>query len=188
MRTGFVFNKDDHAILKNIKGTTGTFTPSFVASTKKITRASGSFITDGFVAGNKILVTNTVSNPGPFTIVTVAALEVVVTEALVNETGSGDEVMTADDELATAYGYTQGAKLTGVITMTEDDANDRSENTFPTVSWSASGGSIGPTPSALLVNRVTADDTIIGELNFGGNQTATTGTTFNIAGGDLRTV
>lgn len=186
MRSGFVFNQDNHATLTNLKATTGVFTPTFVAATSKVTRGSGSFVTDGFVVGNKFTVTNTVSNPGPFTIVSVSALEIVVNEAVIGEVGSGDEVMTADDELATGNGYTQNTKLTGVITIDEDDTNNRSDGTFPTVTWTASVGSVGPTPGAILYDDASPDNTILGYIDFDGEQTATVGTTFNIAAGTIR--
>jgi hypothetical protein len=190
-RSGFTFNKDSHATLSNIKADTTATTLDAVNGTNKFTRGSGSFVTDGFVTLNRITASGFGAPvDGTYTISTVSALEIVVTEdgtgVMADITGGGNEQLIADDELATGGGYTQGAKLTGVITMSEDDANDRSENTFPTVTWTASGGDIGPTPSALLVNRATTDDTIIGEINFGVEETASTGTTFNIAGGTLR--
>jgi hypothetical protein len=188
MRSGFAFNKDNHATLTNLKAVTGAFTPTFVAATKKITRASGSFITDGFVAGSSITVANSVSNNGVKTIdpaVPVTALEIVVLEALTDETGSGDETLTADDELATGSGYTQSTKLTGVMTVTEDDTLDVGDADFPTITWAASGGSIGPTPSLTLVEEVSGN-VIIGNYDFGGESTATDGTPFNCAAGKLR--
>lgn len=189
MRSGFVFNKDNHATLKNIKAVTGAFTPTFIAATKKITRTTGSFLDDGFVAGNSFTVANAASNNGVKTIdpaVPVTALEIVTLEALVDEVGSGDETLTANDELATGNGYTQDTKLTGVITLDEDDTNDRSDGTFPTVSWNAAGGSIGPSPSCILYDDLSSDDTIIGCIEFVGEQTATTGLPFNVAGGTIR--
>ncbi len=186
MRSGFAFDKDVHATRLNIKATTGVITPTFISATKKITRPAGSFVTDGFVAGNKITITNTASNPGPFTIVSVVALEIVVTEAVADEVGTGDEVMTANDELAIGFGYTQDVKLTGVITLAEDDVNDRGDGTFPTVTWTAAGGSIGPTPGAIVYDDASPDNTILGYINFGAEETATDGTTFDIAAGTIR--
>jgi hypothetical protein len=187
MRSGFVFNKDNHAQLKNIKTTSGAFTPSFVAATKKITRASGSFITDGFVAGNSITIANSASNNGIKTIdpaVPVTALEMVVLETLVNETGSGDETIVSDDELVTGGGYTQNTKTTGTVTVTEDDTYDRCDSTFPTVTWTASGANIGPTPG-LIAYDFTAD-VIVGYLDFGGAITKAPPDSLNIGNGTLR--
>jgi len=162
MRSDFVFNKDDHATLTNIKATTGTFTPSFFAATSKITRGSGSFLTDGFVVNNEFEITNTASNPGPFTIASISAdgLEIVVNESVVDETGSGDEVMTADDELETGSGYTQDTKLSGAMTVAEDDDLNTGDADFPPISWTASGGSI-TSPALLFYDAATSDSTII---------------------------
>lgn|SRR5574337_212299 len=185
MRSGFVFNKDDHATLTNLKATTGAINLTFVAATKKMTRAAGSFLTDGFVVGNKFT-TDAVSNPGPFTISAATALEITVNEVVVNE-GPVLKTATANDELATGFGYTQNTKLSGVMTITEDDALDVGDADFPTVTWTAAGGSIGPASGALLYDDSTSDDTIIGHFDFGGDQTATDATTFNLAAGKLRT-
>jgi hypothetical protein len=187
MRSGFVFNRDDHATLLNLTAATGAFTPTFVAATSKITRGSGSFITDGFVAGNQFAIANSASNNGTLTISTVSALEVVVNEAVVNEVGDGDETMTADDELATGNGYTQDTKLTGIMTITEDDSNNVGDADFPTVTWTASVGSIGPSPGAILYDDASTDNTIIGYYAFSAEETATVGTPFNLAAGKLRT-
>lgn len=62
----------------------GAISITFVAATQKITRGSGSFITNGFVAGDVIL-TDATLNPGPFTIVSVAALEIVCVSGIVDE-------------------------------------------------------------------------------------------------------
>jgi len=87
---------------KNSQVTTGAIALTFVASTKKITRGSGSFVTDGFTSGT-IITTNATLNPGPFTAVTVAALEIVVTETVVDEgpvtkTATGVVPLTGDED------------------------------------------------------------------------------------------
>ncbi len=64
--------------------------------------------------------------------------------------------------------------------MTEDDTNDRCEVSFDNVSWTTSGGDIGPTPGAIIYDDTTADDTIITYLDFGADQTAPNGTNFAI--------
>ena len=179
MRQGFVFNRDDHATKKNIKTNSGAISLTFVNATKKITRGSGSFVTDGFVVGNKIT-TDAALNPGPFTISAVSALEITVNEAVANE-GPVTKTVTSDDELTTGYGYTQDSKLLSGKVLTEDDTNDRAELAADDVTWPASGGTIGPTPGALLYDDTSADDVIIGYLDFGGDQAAASGATFTIS-------
>jgi hypothetical protein len=179
MRQGFVFNRDDHAKKINIKTNSGAISLTFTAATKKITRGSGSFVTDGFVVGNKIT-TDAALNPGPFTIAAVSALEITVNEVVADE-GPVTKTVTSDDELATGFGYTQDTKLLTGKTLTEDDTNDRAEMAADDVTWPASGGTIGPTPGALLYDDTSADDVIIGYLDFGGDQAAASGATFTIS-------
>ena len=69
---------------KNLQVTTGAIALTFVNATHKITRGSGSFVSDGFTEGT-IITTDATLNPGPFTTVTVAALEIVVTETVATE-------------------------------------------------------------------------------------------------------
>jgi hypothetical protein len=178
MRDGFVFNRDEHAAKKNIKTNSGAISITFSAAAKTITRTSGSFITDGFVAGNKIT-TDAALNPGPFTITNVTALVITVSEAVADE-GPVTKTVTSDDELSTGNGYTQDTKTLANTTVTEDDTNDRAEMSADDVSWTASGGAIGPTPGAILYDDTSPDDTIIGYLDFGGNQSAASGANFTI--------
>ena len=83
-------------------------------------------------------------------------------------------------ELATGFGYTQNTKVLTGVNVSEDDTNDRSDVTWANAQWTASGGSIGPSPGAILFDDTTADDTVIGFIDFGSDQTATDGGTFTI--------
>jgi len=75
-------------------------------------------------------------------------------------------------ELATGNGYTQDTKtLSAAPTVTEDDANDRLSVTWDNVTWTAAGGSIGPTPGAIIYDDTTGDNTVVGYIDFGGDQT-----------------
>jgi hypothetical protein len=95
------------------------------------------------------------------------------------------------NELATGNGYTQNTKTLGTADVTEDDDNDRCEVTWDNVTWTASGGSIGPTPGAIIfddtVTTPTADP-IIGYIDFGGNQTQVDGGVATIANPKFRLV
>lgn len=62
-----------------------------------ITRAAGSFVSDGFVAGHSI-VTDDTANPGPFTIATVAALTLTTVEATI--TGVAQATKTVSEFVA----------------------------------------------------------------------------------------
>lgn len=89
-------------------------------------------------------------------------------------------------ELTTGYGYTQNTKTLSGVTVTEDDTNDRLEVTWSNASWTASGGSIGPSPGAIIFDDTTTDDTVVGYIDFSGNQTATDGGTFTITSPTFR--
>lgn len=180
MRDDFVFSKDDHAQLKNIKAVSGVVSITFEADDQTITRITGSFITDGFVAGNQITTSATL-NPGPFIISTVLALVITCVPAsgIVDE-GPVSKTITADDELATGNGYSQGIKELTTQAVTEDDANDRGEFTCDYVLWTASGGTIGPSQNALIVDVTDTDNTIIACIAFGEDKSATDGLPFDI--------
>jgi hypothetical protein len=81
--------------------TSGTIGLDYDAATRTITRASGSFVTDGFVTGRTITVTKSTRNNGTYTLTNVTALVLTVTENLVDETVGTSQV---DSESATPVG------------------------------------------------------------------------------------
>lgn len=83
-------------------------------------------------------------------------------------------------ELATANGYTVNTKMLAGVAISEDDTDDRAEVTWSNISWTASGGSIGPSNGAIIFDDTTIDDTVVGYIDFGSAQTATDGGNFNI--------
>lgn len=92
------------------------------------------------------------------------------------------------NELATANGYTlEGFTLTGV-SVTEDDTDDRTEVTWNNATWTASGGSIGPTPGAIIYNFTVASPLkpLVGYIDFGGDQTQADGGTATISNIEFR--
>lgn len=85
------------------------------------------------------------------------------------------------NELATANGYTQKDYSLASITWTESsgtvtwDAAD--------VTWTASGGDIGPADDAVVFDETATApvaDTLVCSVDFGGSQTAGSGTNFVI--------
>ena len=170
VRSGFVFNAAYYDKYLNLKATTGTITLSFAAADKSLNRIGGNFITDGFIPGNQI-VTTSGTNAGPYTVTSVTASKIIISEAIVDE-AANSFVVTAQDELPSGYGYTQNSKTLGGKVLTEDDANDRSELSCDDFYWSASGGTIGPTAGVLFFDDTTSDDTIIGYFAFPSEQSA----------------
>lgn len=190
MRSGFTFDKDVHEKKINLMTNSGAISITFAGTAKTITKSGGtSFITTGFVAGNQIT-TDATLNPGPFTILTVAAdvITVVGTDTVLDE-GPVTKTITSNDELATNYGYTRDTKVLATLVLTEDDTNDRGEMTCADVTWTASGGTIGPTPGAILYDDSdgTTPDCIIGYLNFGSEQQAAAGADFTLSNIKIRT-
>ena len=183
MRSGFSFNKDNHATLLNIKGTLSGTTLAINAA-KELTDSGNGFLTAGLVPGNSVTIAGFTEGGNNVTkvISTVTAGVIVFTNTsgLVEEAAGDSVSVTANDELATGAGYTQDTKTLANTTVTEDDTNDRCEMTCDNVTWTASGGPIGPSPGAIIYDDTAADNAIIGYLDFGGEQTATDGAAFTI--------
>lgn len=88
-----------------------------VATAGTFTRASGSFLTDGFFVGMSFTGANFTNggNNAQFTVATVTALVITVVDntGMVNETGSGDETLTSDGHDFVTDNATGGAGETG---------------------------------------------------------------------------
>jgi len=89
-------------------------------------------------------------------------------------------------ELADGNGYSTGGATLAGIAFAEDDTDDRAEVTWTNKSWTASGGSIGPSPGACLLVATETDDPIIEYINFGGDKTEPDGGTFTVGNIELR--
>jgi hypothetical protein len=94
--------------------------------------------------------------------------------------------------LTTGNGYTAATKALSGVAVTEDDTDDRCEITWSNATWTASGGSIGPTPGAIIYDDtvvaggVTVADPIIGYIDFGGDQTQADGGAATISNIEVR--
>jgi len=84
------------------------------------------------------------------------------------------------NQLATQYGYTQDNKELANKVVTEDDTNDKCSLTCDDVTWTAASGSIGATGAAILYDDTTADDTVIGCIDFGTDFTIPDGCSFQL--------
>lgn len=84
------------------------------------------------------------------------------------------------DELAAGNGYALSGELLISGELTEDDANDRGKMTWSDASWTASSGDIGPTGSAVMIDFTSADDTVIGCVDYGSDYTIADASSFLI--------
>lgn len=81
-------------------------------------------------------------------------------------------------QLATGNGYTQNDKTLTGVAVSEDDTNDKAAVTWSDPTWTASGGSIGPTGAIIIYDDTTTDDTIVFCGDFGTDYTITDGSSF----------
>ena len=89
-------------------------------------------------------------------------------------------------ELPTANGYTQGAEVLANVAVFEDDPDDRTEITWDNPAWTAAGGAIGPTPGAIIIDDTDVNDSIVGFIDFGGDQSQADGGTVTILNPEVR--
>jgi hypothetical protein len=84
-------------------------------------------------------------------------------------------------ELGTGYGYTNGGATMSGVSVSEDDTNCKCTTTWNNVSWTASGGSIGPTVGAIVIDTTASNSPIVGYIDFGGAQTQAAGGVLTVA-------
>lgn len=89
-------------------------------------------------------------------------------------------------ELANGSGYTTGGATMAGGAVAVDDVNDRADATWNNVVWTAAGGSIGPSPRAVIFDDTHASDAAAGDIDFSGEQTATDGGTFTVQNPTVR--
>lgn len=84
-----------------------------------------------------------------------------------------DVISSPSKELATDHGYTQQNKELSGGTWAEDDTGDQGIRTFDDVTWTASGGEIGPAGCAIIYDETTGSvspvvsPTVVGCIDFG---------------------
>ena len=92
-------------------------------------------------------------------------------------------------ELADGNGYTTGGATLANVAVTEDDTDDRCEITWDNAAWTASGGSVGPTPGAIIFDDTVTTpqaDPVVGYINFGGEQTQADGGVATVSNIEVR--
>jgi len=91
-------------------------------------------------------------------------------------------------ELAGVNGYTTGGATLAGVSVAKDDTNDRSNTTWNNVTWTASGGDIGPSPGAIIYKDTgtASTSTVVGFLDFTTDRTAANGAPFTILNPEVR--
>jgi hypothetical protein len=106
---------------------------------------------------------------------------ILMTSGFVFSRGSHHEYADVSaSELATGNGYTVKTKVLAGITITRNDTLYKATLTWTNPAWVASGGPIGPTPGACIIDDTVANDPIVGYIDFGGEGTEPDGGTFTI--------
>ena len=70
-------------------------------------------------------------------------------------------------QLATGFGYTQNGKTLSGVSLIENRVNGIASTLWNDVSWTASGGSIGSTGSAIIYNNTVTEKPIVMCIDFG---------------------
>lgn len=81
-------------------------------------------------------------------------------------------------ELPTGYGYVSGGASLNGITYAYDGLNYNTKWDAGNITWTASGGNIGPATGAVIIDNTV--NRVILYINFGGPQTATEGSEFKL--------
>lgn len=92
------------------------------------------------------------------------------------------------DQLATGNGYTQNSKTLSGVAITEDDVNDKASTVWADVTWTASGGDIGPAGAAIIYDDTVANDPIVMCIDFGADFTTPDGFSFQLQDPGIDTV
>lgn len=85
-------------------------------------------------------------------------------------------------ELAAGNGYSAGGATLAGVSPSEDDTGNQLKVTWNNQTWTASGGDIGPSNGAAIIDDTTADDTVLGFIDFGAATTVADGGNFTIIG------
>lgn len=84
-------------------------------------------------------------------------------------------------ELGAGNGYLQKTKAAAGISITRNDVLFKVTITWDNPQWTASGGNIGPSPGAFLLDDTVADDPLLFYVDFGAEGTEPNGGTFTVA-------
>ena len=89
-------------------------------------------------------------------------------------------------EQGTGYGYTAGGVIMSGVSITQNDTDARADITWNNITWTASGGDVGPLAGVIIYDDSLTNDPIVGYINFGGSYTVADGGTATVANVKVR--
>ena len=84
-------------------------------------------------------------------------------------------------EQGTGFGYTVGGVTLSGVAVAQNDTDNRADVTWNNITWTASGGDVGPLAGVIIYDDSIANDPIVGYIDFGGAYTVADGGTATIA-------
>lgn len=83
-------------------------------------------------------------------------------------------------ELPNGNGYTQQNKELSGGSWAENDTSNKGIRTFDDLTWTATGGSIGPFQPIVIYDNTTSDDTVVGCITCAQQYTVPDGSVFKV--------
>ena len=89
-------------------------------------------------------------------------------------------------EQGTGFGYTVGGVTLSGVSIAQNDTDNRADITWDNITWTASGGDVGPLAGVIILNDSLTNDPVVGYINFSGAYTVADGGTATIANVRIR--
>ena len=89
-------------------------------------------------------------------------------------------------EQTTGYGYTAGGVTLTGVSIAQNDTDARADITWNNITWTASGGDVGPLAGVIIYDDTITGDPIVGYIDFGGAYTVADGGTATVANVKVR--
>ena len=89
-------------------------------------------------------------------------------------------------EQATGFGYTVGGVTLSGVSIAQNDTDNRADITWNNITWTASGGDVGPLAGVIILNDSLTNDPVVGYIDFGGAYTVADGGTATVANVKVR--
>ena len=89
-------------------------------------------------------------------------------------------------EQATGFGYTVGGITLNGVSIAQNDTDNRADITWNNITWTATGGDVGPLAGVIILNDSLTNDPVVGYIDFGGAYTVADGGTATVANVKVR--